>query len=325
MAIKGLKNEMRDFIKNLSSTHIKSGYEAIYTAFVEFLDSKDLYNNHDAHYIFKEKLNKNDIIDAGAHYINSSRKAYSKTAIEKYIRAITKFYNDYLIRFDNKLLELALPFSSLTECIEEFVDKALLDAQSVPPITNDEYECIKRYFKNKHKIYSQQKNEIMLRLLLLFGFKFSKLKTLKIEDFNLEDGLLNVDNALPEGEFVKLPKQLIALIESFLKNPQTQKSGLMFITKSGKTVSNSILSRTFNEIKCLQHRESLAFCPTGLAKYAIINQLQSGLSISYIRRITGMEKDVIDDCIKRFFKENNPYEDISICDVFIEQNKDGLL
>ena len=317
--IYGLREYLNEFEPEYKRKY--PDYSAIYNHFADYLDAKSQYNGENYDIFFIRKFSANDIVEAGVYYLEYSN-ADSKTAITKYINSITYLYKNRLSSYNNKAIEEAFPFSKLRKKIERKINKELRDANSMPPLLKSEYLNIKDYFLNHtQKRLSQLQVEIIFRLIMLYGFKSIKIQNMRKTDIDMANSKINVGNVSSGGYFLDIPKQLMIQIEKYLANDKHPEIPFMFCTSAGNPIKASRLNYTFKQIKDIFKQDSAAYCATGLAKYAIMNFLEDGFSVSFIREVTGMENVILSDCAMRFLAAINNNMNIKANCTFEEWDK----
>jgi integrase len=300
-------NGLREYLNDFESVYKGKypDYSAIYNHFADYLDSKSQYDGDNHDIFFMSKFSANDIVEAGVYYLEYSN-ADSKTAVTKYINAVTYLYKNKLYSFNNKAIEEVSPFSTLRKKIERKINKELRDARSTPPLLERECQHIKDYFLNHtQKRFSQLQLEIVFRLIMLYGFKFIKIQNMKKTDIDIANSRINVGNISSGDYFLEIPPQLMTQIEKYLENHKHPENPLMFCTSTGNPIKASRLNYSFAKIKEMSTQDSEAYCATGLAKYAIMSFLEDGFSVSFIREVTGVENVIISDCSMRFLEKTN--------------------
>ena len=297
----GLKEELDKFSLEIKETN--PDYASIYTYFVQYINEKAYREDIELKDFLVNEFSRRDIKKACAFYYENSN-AYRVTAIEKFLNSITKFYSGYMKPrgYDNTNLFYIYPFASLKKEVTDFINnKELLDKQVNPSINDDDYKIICDYFNSEKKPSTAQKQiSIIFKLIMLYGFKLERIKSLKKIDFDFGARLLAINIDKDKNLILELPLSLTREIDNYLKDPKCNKSELMFLNTKGNEVDPSFLAYQFGNIKKLIEDVSGAnrLTSTGLAKFGIIRMLQKGMNVPVIKMITGNEDDVINDCTR---------------------------
>ncbi|WP_276322061.1 tyrosine-type recombinase/integrase [Paenibacillus thalictri] len=157
--------------------------------------------------------------------------------------------------------------------------------------------------------------KLIVKLLLLYGFKFNRIIELSLDAFDPEKRTLEISfkNGHNKQVFLELPYSLYKDMKTHYDIRTSYKSGNsnLFITRAGSLITNAFISDFLNKARTSYFSGSKQdeylknpFTPTGLAKYAITNMILQGMDQSTIVHITGVENDIYQDC-----KDQISYED----------------
>ncbi len=149
---------------------------------------------------------------------------------------------------------------------------------------------IDEIFERKKGVYSNYISAIIVKLVLLYGFRNDVIKKLEIGDYDENLNKLTVDRyrvGLPDGLAVQM-KKYIKIRERFLENAKCEK---MFLdaTNIEKDLDNTKMFLVLNRIT--GNNQSRA-----VAKYAIIRMLKNGTPAHIIMDFTGYKKEVLEYC-----------------------------
>lgn len=286
-------------------------YAAIYTSFIEYL--KETKADYDGSFydFFENDFSKNDIIQSCVKYIRNSNKATSRTAIERYLNAMTKLYEECIQKqgCNNRNLFAILPFGNLkTQINEKLKDLNLDEKTSIPPIDESTAKKIIDFLisgkNNKRSVF--MRNSIILQLILLYGFKLERLKYIKVSDLKCDNHILYI-NSDKYGDNIlslELPYSLVYEINEYVnllkKDDNFKNDQYLFLMNTGKLITSSCCQDIFDKLNDKKSYSRITF--VGICKYAIINMIESGLSKEKIKLITGVQDDIIDDCEEIYLK-----------------------
>lgn len=288
-------------------------YVALYISFIEYVKEEYSDYEYSLEQFLNHDLSRRDIIKSCIRYIQNSTKANSVTAIEKYLNAMTKLYEECFEkqRYNNRNLFAILPFGSLkSEVKEQLRDKELKEKESYLPITESDAAKILEHLENN--IYRgdiiYKRNRLLLKLILLYGFKLERIKYMVVKDIDLDRHILYIQNDIFEGISVKLElpfalvKELREYIDLLKNEPDFDYKQYLFLSRNKKIIDSSFAQAIIDNIK----KESIEIGKitlTGIAKYAIINMIKEGINKANIKLITGMQDVVVDDCERCFLEQ----------------------
>lgn len=309
--INGFEQEILEFSNIIKDS--TPDYAAMYGYLIQYLNNKYANEEISVNNFLTKEFTMRDIIKSCVWYLEHSN-ARSVTAIQKYLNAMTKLYVSFLKPkgYDNRNFDEIIPFSQLQSDVKEALSKKKLQEKiSFPAIIDSDCKVIFDYFKhNKRPSFVRSQISIIFKLLMTFGFKFRRIKYIRVQDFNFNQKCLFIE--IDDGEMLSLdlPSALAIEIKEYIDNPQRPvDSYYMFLNTEGHTISPDFLSYYFSEAKKMcknADKNGLnRFTATGLAKYAICNMIKQGMNPSIIKLITGMDDIVIDYCIDEVFGLNN--------------------
>ena len=313
--IEGLKEILDSFSDEIKKN--MPDYLSLYNYFYEFIEDKYKSEESTLGDFFSNNFCKRDIINSCVYYAEKSN-ATSVTAIEKYLNSMTKLYNSCIRDkgYDNKNLAAISPFACLKSEVKEKISKKELDEKNIfPAINESEFEMILVHLNGvKKKSFVKSQVIIILKLILLFGFKLEKIKYIQINDYNSKHNTLrvNIEEDSYNGKSISLElpttlsDEIRDYIHEFRKEISEESDQYLFLNREKKVIAPSFLSSMFVAIKDQNHieKERKSFTSTGLAKYAIKNMIKNGIGSADIKLITGMEDVVIDACEMEVREEN---------------------
>lgn len=305
--VKNFKEEVERFSLEIKESY--PDYSSIYAFFVEHIN-KTYKKDYELEEFLVSEFSRRDIIEACVFYCENSN-AYSITAIEKFLNALTKFYTGYMKpnRYDNDNLLKYFPFAKLKDDVLEYTNKELIEKQVNPPIEDEDFGIICKYFNSiKNPSVVEREISIISKLFMLYGFKLERIRDLKKGDFDFGTRLLSVEIEEHRRITLELPLTLTLEIEAYLMCPECcNKIDItpMFLKRNNTKIDPGFFSHHYTKLKKLDEIEGNRITTTGLGKYGIIKMLEAGVNVPVIKLITGMEDDVISDCTKKVYGLND--------------------
>lgn len=286
-------------------------YAAVYSSFIDYLKEKRANYDGTFHDFFENDFSKNDIIQSCVGYVRNSSKAKSVIAIERYLNAMSKLYEECIQKHDcnNRNLFAILPFGNLKSQVNEKLrDLNLEEKTSIPPIDETTAEKIVDYLEKEKDNQSIvfKRNSIILRLIILYGFKLEKLKYIKVSDLRYENHILDINNDKDEGNILslELPYPLVRDISEYIeilkRDTNFKANQYLFLSSTGKSIDSSCCKETFDKIN--RDNSCCRITLVGICKYAIINMIGVGISTEKIKLISGVRNDIINDCERLYLK-----------------------
>lgn len=262
--------------------------------------------------IFKFEFTRLDVINSTVYYVEKNESVTRKSAIDDFLIALNALFTTTINkRYFNQNLVNIQPFITLSEEIENIIDKRnikkLKERESFPSISNDEYDFIMNFFKKYElKSLANYQYNIIIDLLLLYGFSFDKIIEIDKDQYSKEEGTLKI-KCKQFGEIkLELPYNLRKLIDKFLdyrKNKLMKDNDYMFMTETQKRIRHGYLNDILSDIKGKfeSNKDYIEpsrnnFTPTGIAKYAVKQMILEGMNQSIIMSLTGIGKDQYTDC-----------------------------
>ncbi|MFF2885568.1 hypothetical protein [Paenibacillus sp. NPDC057967] len=262
--------------------------------------------------LFRHEFTRNDVVRSTEYYILSNPNVRSKSAIDDFLIALNRLFEELINeRYPNQNLRNIQPFTKLSQEIEgrpDVLSRQLKAREANPPIDEDQFRFLYSELNSRTKetpIAMQVK--LILKLLLLYGFKFNRIVELSLGDFDHERRLLNIQcDKCPDGEIkLELPYSLFQCLKRHYEQRikvETTYSNL-FLTSTNKPITNAFITTMLNKVKekyySRREVETLTknpFTATGLSKFAIINMILQGLNQTSIIDVTGVEYDIYQNC-----------------------------
>lgn len=300
-----LDNIMVNSLSHNPEIIIREDYMNIYSVFVRFLRMKYKEDYPSVNQFLEGQLCRFDIVASCVEYIDNGRP-HAKSAVSKFLNAMTLFYNNYFIpnNLSNRNLAQIVPFSGLNDEIHQKIQKKLHDNNPYPALSEQGFSALVEYISSFKK-FSKVEKEIFLiwRLILLFGFKLERINSFEIRNFDNATHSLSITGFDNDTITLELPTKLSENMNEYIESIKPRNEGYIFLTTKNETIEPSYFTHHFDKLKRLsrQSDKSSSFCTTGLAKYAICQMLHAGLDTYFIQRITGMDANIIQYCQEEVF------------------------
>ncbi len=269
---------------------------------------KDIKN---AKELFEREFTMRDVIGSTRYYVTNNVYVTSKSAIPDFLIALNRFHQEHLQDiYKNPTLDSLRPFARFSSEIETEIENKdgiiLSERQTAPPIDEEQFdvivECLKSQSSDSEK---SKKVSIIVKLLLIYGFKFKKIIDMKTSDYDMDKGTLKTayqENKSLRYITLKLPLNLNDEFKQYI-NSREKDTELMFLTTTDSKIKNSFLKDFFDECKKMFDFKKYGvikypnkFTPTGLAKYGIIKMISKEMNQTVIMQLTGMDMSIIKDC-----------------------------
>ncbi|GIO70464.1 site-specific integrase [Paenibacillus cookii] len=262
--------------------------------------------------LFKYELTRSDLIHSTIYYIMNNDNVRSKSAIDDYLIAINRFFDETLFNlYPNQNLVSIRPFTGLSKEIE----KALFDRkieleerQTFPSITDEQYTFILSFINNDlQSSFKTRQVQIIIKLILLYGLSPDRIIKLKKENYLCDERQLEIIYSESPRRSLRLeiPFTVHKALEAYLNELSTKDLSCenLFVNREDKPIKHDYPNGYLKEIKNEYFRlhpieEGIRnpFTPTGLAKFAIIRMILNGVNPSVISDLTGYMSDVLLDC-----------------------------
>lgn len=262
--------------------------------------------------LFRHEFTRNDVIRSTEYYILNNRNVRSKSAIDDFLIALNRLFEELLNeKYPNQNLRNIQPFTKLSQEIEgrpDILSRQLKAREANPPIDEDQFKHLCNVLNSQTKESSTAMQvKVILKLLLLYGFKFNRIVELSIDDFDTEKRILAFKcDKCPDGKIkLELPYSLFQDLKRYYEERVKVKTTYsnLFLTSTNKPITNAFITTMLNKVKKTYYSkrevETLTknpFTATGLSKFAIINMILQGLNQAAIIDVTGVEYDIYQNC-----------------------------
>lgn len=252
-----------------------------------------------------------DIIQCISFYIEIGQITKREPA-KRYFSAIGQWF-EYLFEhsdIDNPSLKVALgsPSSRSDSYLfqwKTFIERceSLKEKETYPALNDDQVAMLIKWTDSiiqeptqaidKDIAFKRLAAALCIRLMVLLGLTYRVVRMISFEDYDENSGILTVN-----GYPIILPPGLSYGFREYKKICTAKgfdtRHGYLFLSTSGeqwddKTTSSSIPSFLNTQLKITSINS--------VVKYGIRQLLQQGISDSVILKLTGVRKDILDDCI----------------------------
>lgn len=295
-----LQQVLDDYYKTIKN--IRPNYRTCYNSFLEYCD---IYSEYSLSEMFEKHLEIFDIEQACKHYVETSKKATSIVAVQRFLTAIDYFCK-YLkengiscgkleggCRKKKIVHEICLKLNS------ELEQKIYLpfDGEKELKAVNEQLEYLDR------KNFYQLGQSIIYRLLVTYGFKERVIINFKLEDFDGITGKLLVGRNEENSIYIYLSEDIRQdLIEYCMLNKYQDRVFLFTKSNGAKLTPDSMFHTLKDRMKKLGISN---FTPTTVALYGVANLMDKGLALGEIKLLTGFETKKIEDVSQYLLTDQN--------------------
>lgn len=296
-----LKQVLEDCYRTIKE--IRPNYRTCYHSFLEYCDM--YYSQCSFTELFEDQLDIFDMKRACKLYIESSKKATSIEAIQRFLTAM-----DFLFRYlkENgircKKMETGCRRKDVVHdiCINlnhELEQKIYLpfDGEKELKIVEEQIVLL-----NRQNFY-QLGQSIIYRLLVAYGFKEKVVINFKLHDFDSQRGKLLVNCNGENSLLIHLPEDIHQdLVEYCSLNKYRDREYLFTKSNGALLTPDSMLGTLKSRVKKMG---VLNFTPTTVALYGVVHLIDKGLTLGEIKILTGFETQKIEDVFQYLLTEEN--------------------
>lgn len=264
--------------------------------------------------LFKHEFTRNDVIKSCEYYVLNNNNVRSKSAIDDFLIALNRLFEETLNeKYPNQNLKNIQPFSKLSHEIEKSLEiqgRFLQDRETNPPIEEDQFEHLCNILESTSEKNSSLQPKLIIKLILLYGFKFNRVSQFLIDDFDIEKRILKVKrNNSTQGEIkLELPYSLFLDFKKYYNHriKNVTKNRNLFLTVNSTPVASSLITGLLDkardsyysksQLEGLEGQSKNPFTATGLSKFAIINMILQGMSQAVILDVTGVNEVIYNSC-----------------------------
>lgn len=285
-----LKQVIEDYYKTIKE--IRPNYRACYNSFLEYCD---MYSKYSLNETFKNHITMVDIEHACKRYIETSKKATSIEAVQRFLTAIDYFYR-YLrekgIRCER--LEGGCRRKEIVHNICISLSSELEQKIYLPFDGEYEQKIVKEQIKLlDNENFYQFGQSIIYKLLSIYGFKEKIVINFKLSDFNSKEGTLLVNCSEENSIYINLRKDICQDLLKYCTIHEYKDRVYLFTKSNGSPLTpDSIFGTLKNRMKKLSISN---FTPTTLGLFGVANLIEKGLTLGEIKLLTGFETQKIED------------------------------
>ncbi len=263
--------------------------------------------------LFKHELTRSHLIKSTEFYIIGNENVKSKSAIDDFLIDLNQLFElEINKKYYNQNLENIRPFMKLNSEIEQNLikdDIILKDKEPYPAINRNQFMFIIEQMDYIGEKFSEIQKKIIIKLLLLYGFKPERIIDFDIDDFKINERILTVKYNENPDRYIKLELSNSIyndLVKHYKLRANMKGDNNLFVTTKGKKITHSYLKHYLDNIRDkyfekypyekTEDEENHQFTFTGLAKYSVITMILNGMNQSIIMDLTGFEDDVFGYC-----------------------------
>ena len=314
-----LSETINKFLEEITSSRTKDSYTKKITSFYDFLTKQNKINNE----TFKNYFAGIDIdvIEQALDYYILNQNIESESAAYHY-KSVIRMYFDYIqhlgIMADNLIKSFSIKsgINSYNERLNLKIknDPRLKEKMTHEVITKDEADEIVEQcdrnirnliennnflnYKKRADDYTNLLGNVIIKLILFTGCKYSILNSIKVNDFNFDTNILNIN-----GYEITLPKNLSIQMRQYIKirsNFSNQGSQALFIKQNGDEIDyiNSSLSNVLSYFRDGNIQVST------LIKFAIVQMIRVDINKDVIKSFTKNSDDIYTDCFNYVYEND---------------------
>lgn len=296
-----LKQVLDDCYREIKE--IRPNYRTCYHSFLEYCDI--YYSQCSLEELFEDQLDIFDMKRACKLYIESSKKATSIEAVQRFLTAMDflfKFLKQNSIRC--KRLEAGCRRKEIVHdiCVNlnhELEQKIYLpfDGEKELKIVDEQIALL-----NRQNFY-QLGQSIIYRLLVTYGFKEKVVINFKLHEFDSQRGELLVNCNGESSLLIHLPENIHQDLVEYCSLNEYRERECLFSKSNGTLLTpDSMLGTLKSRVKKM---DILNFTPTTVALYGVANLIEKGLTLGEIKILTGFETQKIEDVSQYLLTEEN--------------------
>lgn len=288
-----LKQALEDYYKTIREE--RANYQACYKSFLQYCNQElKLYSLAD----LSENLTKTDVEQACKYYFETSKRATSIEAIQRFLTAIDQFSSYAREReIEWKYLKEGCRSKQIVHDVCLSLNNKLSQKIYLPFDEEKEVKIVKEQIEllNKDSFY-QFGQSVMYRLLITYGFKEKIIINIRIEDFNEKEGQLLVGCDEEQRIYVKLEADIWDGLVKYCGMHKYPNRTYLFTKSNGEQLTPDSIFYTLKEK--MKKSDIHNFTPTTVALQGVANLIEKGLTLQEIKILTGFETQKIEDVSK---------------------------
>ena len=288
-----LKKALDDYYKMIKGE--RANYQACYKSFLEYCNQElKLYSLAD----LSANLTKIDVEQACKYYFETSKRATSIEAIQRFLTAIDQFSSYAKEReIEWRYLKEGCRNKQIVHDICLSLNNELSQKIYLPFDEEEKVKIVKEQIEllNKNNFY-QFGQSVIYRLLVNYGFKEKIIINMKIEEFNEKEGQLLVGCDEEQRIYVKLEADIWDDLIKYCGMHKYPDRIYLFTKSNGEKLTPDSIFHTLK--KKMKELDIYNFTPTTVALQGVANLIEKGLTLQEIKILTGFETQKIEDVSK---------------------------
>jgi len=286
-----LKQALDDYYMTIKEN--RPNYRTCYNSLLEYCDAN--YPQYSLSEMFENHINIWDIKQACKRYVETSKKATSIEAVQRFLTAVDyfcKYLKENNIRCEK--LEGGCRKKKIVHDICVSLNNELEQKIYLPFDGEKELEIAEKQIAllNRKNFY-QLGQSILYRLLITYGFKEKVIINLKLSDFDHQTGKLLVCCNGENSINVNLAEDIRADLAIYCALNKYQNRVTLFTKSNGASLTPDSI---FYTLKTRMKKMNISnFTPTAVALYGVANLIEKGLTLGEIKLLTGFETQKIED------------------------------
>ena len=280
----------------------RRNYESCYRAFEDYCNK--IYGNCSVKKLFEDNIIITSITNSCVEYYNSSKRARSLAAVERYLIAIDNFYQ-WLRGMGVKCEKLE------DRCNKKYLKEQICNRIGIPieheeymPISDETVEKIEKMVEqlkpNKFYPYGQK---LIFELLIKYGFKTQIILGISKDAYNPVDRTLVITNKVYGNIILELPDKFVNMFNRYNELQIYKDREYMFTYTDGKQLeTNDIFDTLQDKIRASEIGKVSAI---NISLKGVENMINRGLFVSEIQRITGFSAKKIIEVYERMHVEKD--------------------
>lgn len=301
-----LKQTLDDYF--ISIRGVRPNYRACYNSFLDYCDK---YSNISLKEMFEKHMSLREIKHACKAYFETSKKASSIEAVQRYLTAIDQFYK-YIEKdgIECKSLKNGCRRKEVVHDICISLNDELKQNIYLPFDNEEEIRLVEQQIEllNKNKFY-QLGQSIIYRLLVSYGFKEKIITNIKTGDLDISKGTLLLKCDEEYNVRLKLKEDILKDLVSYCALNQYSDRIYLFTKGNGAQLTPDSIFGTLK--KRIEKWNISNFTPTTVALQGVANLIENGLTLGEIKVLTGFETQKIEDVSKYLLIEGDVEETIN--------------
>lgn len=243
-------------------------------------------------------LTKIEVEHACKYYFETSKKATTIEAIQRFLTAIDQFYK-YIKKRGVKWehLEGGCRNKQIVHDICVSLNDELKQKIYLPFDGKKEVKIVEEQIAllNEDNFF-QFGQSVMYRLLITYGFKEKVIINFKTVDFNKLEGTLRINGEEEQAMHIKLDEDILANLVRYCKIHKYPDRTYLFTKSNGTQLTPDSIFATLKEK--MKRLNVSNFTPTTIALQGVTNLIEKGLTLQEIKILTKFETQKIEDVSK---------------------------